>query len=160
MRESHRILARGKAGMACAYGQATSASSLCMLVRDRPWSFADAQFVLVHQRVMICGRSDRFACYRAICCDSVAMVLRRTEQDETGNGLWLWTNARSDFPDDALNRGPTTGRSGVPGTRSTLHWSGSTGGAEWHKDLGPGLPNPQLRKDATTVAGVCLRCGP
>lgn len=47
-------------------------ASLCMLVRDRPWSFADAQFVLVHQHVMICGRSGPFACYRAICCDSVA----------------------------------------------------------------------------------------
>ena len=35
-----------------AYGRGRSASSLCILVRGKSWSFAGVQFVLVHQRVM------------------------------------------------------------------------------------------------------------
>ncbi len=65
-----------------------SASSLCILVRSRSWSFADAQFVLVHQQVMICRHSGLFARCRIICCDSVATD--RTKRDTKmagGSGL-------------------------------------------------------------------------
>ena len=55
-----------------AYGRGRSASSLCMLVRGKSWSFAGVQFVLVQQRVIIFRHSAVFAQCRAICCDGVA----------------------------------------------------------------------------------------
>src|SRR5512139_1011179 len=78
----------GKAGAAPAYAREMFASSLCILVRSKSWSFADAQFELAHQQVMICRHSGLFARCRAICCDSVATD--RTKRDAKmagGSGL-------------------------------------------------------------------------
>ena len=59
-----------------------------MLVRGKSWPFAGVQFVLVHQRVMICPHSEPFAQCHAICCDSVATGgTKRDRKMAGGSGL-------------------------------------------------------------------------
>ena len=97
------------------------ASSLCIFVCDGSWSFAVVQFVLEHQRVMICGRSGPFARCRAICCDSVATALRRqTRRDRkwvSGSGSTREAIALTQRSIDALR--PAEAAYRVPDQRCT-----------------------------------------
>src|SRR6476661_1536439 len=140
-----------------AYGRGMSASSLCMFVRGRSLSVADAQFVLVHQQVMIRRHSDLFARCRAICCDSVATD--GTKRD-CKNGLWFGTNARGDISHTTFNRCFEASGDSVSAVRSALHRPCGTGSTERHQDLGLGLSDSRLTKDATAVAGTRVRRQP
>lgn len=82
-----------------------------MLVRGKSWPFAGVQFVLVHQRVMICPHSEPFAQCRAICCDSVATGgTKRDRKMAGGSGLTRGTTSLTQRSIEALRPAETAYR--------------------------------------------------
>ena len=132
-----------------------------MFVCDGSWSFAVVQFVLVHQRVMICGRSGPFApVSRNLlrqCCDGVATDENKTRQEMvSGSGPTREAIALTQRSIDALR--PAEAAYRVPDQRciGLAVRVAPSGIKTW--DLAYRIR--EFRKDATPVAGACRRCSP